>query len=237
MSSLLMEGRKEQGNVWTIFRDGEQKIFSVTGQSVCFAFAITGTARLSSTIPRIAQSIRTENFVDAVGYFRRLVEYINDSFRDSIADARQAGKSVAYPNYPDEFGPGMIVQLCLCGYYRREPYSVIVRFSQRNEIPVDAEVVRRLGVGDSAVSGSGEVSRLLFATDDPRFTEYRYTTRNPTFEQWAILASKYVEACMSESGLAADPVLSPGIGGHIHAATVTLADGFKWIPGFEPIEV
>jgi hypothetical protein len=125
---------------------------------------------------------------------------------------------------------GLIAMLILCGYYSHAPYQATLRFFHRDQVLAGAEIVGRLRVGESVISGSERVSELLYRSNDPRFARFR--AANLTHIQ---AAQNYVAACSSEEGLSVDGEICRKIGGRVHAATVTAAHGFKWVPGFEPV--
>jgi len=239
--------RRDDGGVLTLLRDDQQKIFPICDDRARFAFALTGTAHFTSegddtdvvfdfisAIRQAADEMKVAAHHDAVDYCNHLAERINDLLERSVVNARQAGKRVPYPSNPSQFGNGMIAMLFLCGYYDRASCGVGVHFSHEDQQLARPE---RIEFGASVISGPPNVGHLLYETDDPRFAAFRFTplSRDPSVEEWTIIANNFVRACESQPGIDVDPELAPGVGGHVHAATVTARDGFRWIPGFEPV--
>jgi len=54
-------------------------------------------------------------------------------------------------------------------------------------------------------------------------------------EAHAANARQFITRCGGPEGRAIDPEIAATIGGRIHMATITPANGFRWIPGFEPL--
>lgn len=83
------------------------------------------------------------------------------------------------------------------------------------------------------ISGSEVVADLLFQTTDPRFSVYRVNAPTYTLAKATDIARNYILACCDPVALQIDPNCAD-IGGHIHMAIITPAEGFRWIAGFEP---
>ena len=242
--------RRDDGGVLTVERDDQQKIFPIGHDQIHFASALTGTARFTSegndtdvvfdfvpAIHRATDEMRNAICADALDYCGRVAEKITELLNESVTAARQAGKRVPYPSNPGQFGNDTIATLLLCGYYNHAQCGIIFRFFHRDQQLARPETIRRLVIGDSAILGPPNVGHFLYETDDLRFAEFRFRplSRNPTFEELAIMAHNFVAACESQAGRDVDPELAPGVGGHVHAAVVTATAGFRWIPGFEPV--
>lgn len=241
--------RRDDGGVLRVLREDQQKIFPICDDHARFAFAVTGTAQFTSEgndtdivfdfvsgTHTAADELRSTPCLDALDYCNRLAQKTSESLERSVVNARQAGKRVSYPSDQGESGD-LIALLFLCGYHHDTSCGIIFRFFHRNQRLARPETIGRLVIGGWTISGSGGVSRLLYDTNDARFTQFRSThpAGNRSFEEWSAIARNYVSACESPAGLAVDPHLAPGIGGRVHAATVTAADGFRWVPGMEPI--
>lgn len=236
--------RREHQGVLTVLNDDQQKIFHIADDRACFAFAVTGTAKFTpddddsdilfdfnAAVTDAANGLRHVACADALDFCNKLSTTINSMLERSVRNAQEAGKPIRYPSNSDQFGGEMIAFLFLCGHYSHIPLHIVFRFFHRAQNLAVPEVVQRLVVGNSIISGSQVVSSLLYESSDPRFAEFRFRPAIPgnlTFEEWATDAKNYVAACESEAGLAEDPVLCPGIGGHVHCAKVT-PDGFEWI--------
>jgi hypothetical protein len=227
----------------TIHLDNEQKIFPIIHGPARFAFATTATVRftaddneqdfvyqLNVEIPKLAAALAKEKRIrDGAEYGVRLAASVRKYLKFSVTEAMRLGKVQGYPSNRDQFGDDMIAWLFLCGYYSRVPYQATFRFFHRDQNLAGAEIVGRLGVGESFIYGSDRIADFLYRSGDPRFARFRATGLTPIQQ-----AQNYVAACESVEGLSVDPEGCRKIGGRVHGATVTAADGFRWIPGFEP---
>jgi hypothetical protein len=243
--------RKETHGAFTVLSEKQQKVFEIRDESAHFAFAVTGTAAFSpdgeeniifdfnTAIPKAANDLKEAVCADVTNYCQRLAKAVNKMLRDSVVAARADGKTVTCPTNPDPSNQGhsLIAMLFMCGYYFQRPYHVLFKFFHRNEAIAAPLIAHIFQVGEYTISGSNIVANLLYQTNDRRFSQFRHSLQNAealTFLEWATIAKDYVAACESPDGLAADTQICPSIGGQVHAATVTTAHGFKWIPGFEP---
>jgi hypothetical protein len=52
---------------------------------------------------------------------------------------------------------------------------------------------------------------------------------NPSLKDAEQYVRGYIEACSSPLALELDEAICKGIGGHIHVATITPSDGFRWV--------
>lgn len=92
-------------------------------------------------------------------------------------------------------------------------------------------------------TGPDEVGRLIKARDS-RFEKYLDNNQVPSETVRLQSSSELVDmirqsrsiidAHKSDEAREIDPQGSGSIGGHIHIATITPIEGFKWVPGFEP---
>jgi len=57
-----------------------------------------------------------------------------------------------------------------------------------------------------------------------------------SLERSIAIATGYIRACRTSEALQIDEKCAE-IGGHIHAATVTPKEGFRWVAGFEPLQM
>jgi hypothetical protein len=73
------------------------------------------------------------------------------------------------------------------------------------------------------------VIRDLIAQDHPEFSGFCKPFKHETSLQGAAYFAKgYIEACSSPLALKFDPTCEE-LGGHIHVATITPQDGFRWV--------
>jgi len=248
---LVADGlsRCEVNGVFKPHRDDEQKIFPIIGEQSKFAFAVAGTARFTpdgisddvvfdfySQVSRLAANLDRRKLRDGIEYCDSLSASVRKSLKHSTDAARRAGKKVTYPTKPDQFGGGTIAHLILCGFYSGVPHGSAFRLFHRNQELALPEKRFTLVEGESRVFGSQKISDLLHKSSDPRFARFRVPrAAKPNFRQLADAEKNYIDACASDAGRAEDPENCLGIGGRVTAATVTAANGFRWIPGFEPL--
>jgi hypothetical protein len=81
--------------------------------------------------------------------------------------------------------------------------------------------------GRSIVSGSLIVGELI-VQGHPSFSEFCQFDYNRSLEDAAGWVRGYIEACCSPVALKYDPGCE-GLGGHIHVATISPQNGFRWV--------
>jgi hypothetical protein len=228
------KSRRDDAGALTPHRDNERKIFDIFDEHARFGFAVAATVWFTpdnndadvifdfrSQIPAAARDLARSRYHSAIDYCEKLADRVNDALGHSVRLAQRASKPVRYPSNGSADGEDVIAYLFLCGYYSNAPCGVVLYFSHRNQVLNKPRTVHRVGIGNPATYGSPAVLQQFPAI----------WTEN-TFDALASLTRDYVTACESPQGQAIDPAHCAGIGGDVHAGTVT-ADGFQWIKGFE----
>lgn len=235
--------RRESGE---LVSDREQKIFRIQNDQAHFAFAVTGTARFTPdddandivfnfnrAVQNAGRELVLSPSADVVDYCDRVINLVNETLKREVEDAQKAGKAVRYPSIPDQYEGSTIASLFLCGYYSGGGYGIVSRFFHREQCLASPMGLGLIELERLVISGSKEVEDCL-SSNDPRFAVFQAPrTKTPNFRELAVRAKSYVAACASDVGRATDPVHCPGIGGYVHAASVTPGRGFQWIKGFE----
>jgi hypothetical protein len=114
-----------------------------------------------------------------------------------------------------------------------------VRFGHKNQIVCGAEFFREeLYPGAPIGLGSELMRKVFFDTKDERFAAYRTQKQmggSLGLDDAVQVAANFIRACSDPAALEVDPYTCAAIGGHIHIATITPRNGFRWVYGFEPI--
>lgn len=210
--------------------DTEQKIFYGEYKRQPFAYALSGAAfNKNKTFNLVAELKRSVEDSSNAKDLRSAVVNIGECLNHSIATARADGRIPGYPEM-DTIIPGTIAKVFGVGYLQNQrPSLVFLRL--RHEMQVLAHPQIEIQTPPAALLriGSAEVVRLTDCRD-PRFCAfYRPPLKLESPLQEAIeWARAYIDACCSPAALEVDPTVCEGIGGHIHAATITKHLGFQW---------
>lgn len=249
---IAADGRKtktQDGSV-VVVSDATQKIFPVVGQAQSLAYAIAGTVQftpkdsdeivfdLIAEISNASQEFASRRSRNLAGYSTRLCRAVNAR----LAHVQKTGKPFRYPEdavpLPGEHGR-TIAHVFLEGYSGAAPARVRARFCHEDQKLLEPEIITgELAAGCPMVYGPGDVTNLLFKTEDPRFAVYRRKTllrRDMTMSESIEIAKSYIGACCDPEALKIDEKACSGIGGRIHIATITAKNGFQWVEGFGPL--
>jgi hypothetical protein len=241
--------RDEHG---TILSDNRQKIFPITDSDRALSYVFYGVPRITdptnesrvivdllseakAAIKSLSSS-KTSNLRTYANKFTRLLHRV-------LSDAGKNNKDIRlYPAmipYTEEPGTHVISYVFFDGYYRDNPGRVDAVFFHRNQQLHTPNLDRQLLQKGYRIDGSPRVAdALLRPTFDQRLLAYRTPAMSKSQDLTLIeateIAVSYIRTCDSDIGREIDPVLCPGIGGHIHIATITSADGFAWVKDYEP---
>jgi hypothetical protein len=237
----LMTRRRPDGGV-DVVSETEQKIFPLPGLDRVAACSFSGTVTVDNdTSTRVAfdfiaetikavQSLEGKPMKDA----HDLAEQISDLVQKQLEAARQS------EDFRHPLGWKQGLRICIDGYFNAQPSRAVVEFHHIKQESAHKVHLHHLLWHPAWLSGSFEVTPLLFNSDDSRFSDYRtdackqVAARDMHPEIRVTLADaieagrNYIEACSSLVALEIDKEICQGIGGHIHAATITPEGGFNW---------
>jgi hypothetical protein len=216
--------------------DTQQKIFPVALPGQSLAYAVTGSVYdprgfdlLAITETQI-RVLSDRKFDDLRSFLRTLAGKI----KRAINEAKRCGTLESFPQIRkmERSHAWVIASLYFCGYFNQFACFTQIDFfhfggdaqSQVNDYPL----------GSTLVMGSEMVRRRMYPSQsgdnrDTRFLPFiKDLGRGFSADDAVQFARGYIEACSSPLGLEVDAQLCKGIGGHIHIATITKSDGFKW---------
>jgi hypothetical protein len=219
-----------------------QKIYPVHNLPLAYAiFGSTGAQILRPSkvvidlveeANKAEESLRGRVFDDLALYAKHFAQPIQEALLAKIGDDSTMG----YPTYHEPVEPGQtVMHIFFFGYYRGLASTVDLRIFHRNHILAEPSVAAiDVDIGSPPwIRGSVIIAKLLFESDDQRFSAYRRPfPDNPaelTIGKAAEIAGGYIRACSSNVGREADPDVAISIGGHIHIAKITPLEGFQWI--------
>ena len=239
---VAADGRSLDSRDPTKHDDSVQKIFPIEDAARALAFAVSGAAVIGSDAGEDfsfvaeanhgAQALRSSAWSDLEGYGREFARIINKALRK----AKDTGRIAAFPtskNLAGERGT-TIARIVLAGYYSDQPSRIEVRFRHDNEGLSHPEITT--GHLEFAVQWGSERIAKIWMTDQ-RFAAHRplLTGHMSMIEHAVKIATGYIAACSDPAALQIDEEICRGIGGRIHAATITPSGGFHWVPGYEPL--
>jgi hypothetical protein len=246
--------RDETGRILT---ENQQKVFPIVDSNRALCYSMNGMPRVynpadqgETLVDLVAQadqsgkSLQAGNPANLNSYARKFCRMLRNSLH--AANRKNETTVRLFPTlnpYQSEPGSHVILYVYFDGYYKGIPGQVDAIFFHRNQTVASPDVSKNLNLQPSyKVHGSLLVANsLLTPTFDPRLSAYRTAAMSKPLSQITLaeaveIAAQYIRACDSEIGREIDPVLAPGIGGHIHIATITPNHGFEWAQGYEPVQ-
>ena len=240
---LAADGRCSGAIDGTIFSDSVQKIFPIKTPAGAFAYTISGAVDVLADGGRevavdIAAGIRKSAENLAKKPARSLENYALRLCRpicQALKDANASGRFSAYPSFePSIYGErgNTITRINIDGFRDGYPSSVAIRLFHENNFLGDPEITTETNyIGIHRILGSPEIMRLLWDTDDPRFSAYRGADVRPEQMTLALAIKRsrsYIQACSDAEAAAIDPICAR-VGGHIHIATISPLAEFEWV--------
>jgi hypothetical protein len=237
---LAADGRSTGAVDGSIFSDSVQKIFPIKTPVGSFAYTLAGTVHILTDdsreiaidfvdeLRKSADALSERKTKDLMGYAVRLFRPIMRAVRD----AHESGRFSMFPsNEPQLLERGnTILRVSIDGLWNGFPSSVTVRIFHENGRLCDPEMSSSVS-GQIVAEGRPQIAWLLWQTDDHRFTSYRVPLPeqlDATLDVAISRSRSYILAHTDPEAIAIDPLCS-GVGGHIHIATITAAEGFKWV--------
>jgi len=244
---LAADGRKSGAIDGAVLSDSVQKIFPIKTFAGSFAYSIAGTIELptdnnlevalnlAEEIRKSADSLEKRKTRNLAGYAVRLCRPVYQALKN----ARESGRISLYPSYETNVSTergDTIIRISLDGFRDGYPSSVVIRIFHENGVLGEPEIFTEPNhLGLHRASGRPEIGRLLWETDDPRLAAYRgprIFAEDMTLQDAIDRSQSYIRAHADPAAHTIDPECRR-TGGHIHVATITPPDGFKWI--VEPI--
>jgi hypothetical protein len=223
----------------TARRDGlaAQKIFTIRDRRRMMAYALSGTAysedlrfSLVKEAERSAGLLSVLDFDDPRAYIRRFSAQIKQAYEQ----ARRNGHFKTFSTDSAsaiEGGLFQIGRIIFAGYFDGEPFVGIATIAHKDQFIQDS-IVEAWTPTEGAwplISGSPIIPRMMFEEGDRRFARYVILPRAGSSLDEAVARVKAcVEAQCSKEATEIDPFCRELVGGHVHVATVTPKEGFKW---------
>lgn len=249
---VAADGRACRSRDHSIQSDIQQKIFELRDQAGVLACSFKGTVGLSPTedSDEVALDFRFEcmgaakeladrHSKDLYGYAVRLSQAVNAKIEAAIASGAIEKLDASPVQTPGQISD-TIVHFVLAGYYHGIASRAHIRFSHSDQ-KLNVPTIETPPTNIEYSSGSPVVRKLLFETDDERFSAHR--VKEPTNMQQMVLRAKgFIDAHSNAPSILQDEewselerTICKGVGGHIHMATVD-PNGFRWIEGFGPVD-
>ncbi len=226
--------------------DSLQKIFHVPGKDKQLAHAVCGIHRITSDkdgeilwdlhaqVQTTARALANARSATLYEYATRLSRPIHRA----LLMAGRSGKLAEYPALPVvpyRYG-STIAEILIDGYYRGFPSRAGIRFFHDKQKLCGPQISPK-SVEELDLCGSRPIWNAFCDVNDKSLAAYR----PPCFHSppWSLVESAeairgYIQACSSPEGKEIDDEAHKVIGGHIHIATITPVEGFRWVPGYEP---
>lgn len=221
-----------------------KKIFPIKGRSL--AYTLIGSTKLlhdeqvvvdlGQIILDTANSLKPPGASDPSLYLERLCRPVHKS----LHDAKKWGL-IRYPEkleLPPE--PGQtVLWVFLIGYFNDTPVCTHCRIFHR-----DQELAGIAAQNDLVVFGfcrSHGPIKVWSKLEDPQDETFSaYQTPLPASKQITLLqgiesANNHIRVCFDPRAREIAPETCATIGGRIQIATITLSQGFQWVPGFESV--
>ena len=237
---IAADGRssKEDGEV---ISESVQKIFQLGGPKRRLAYAMTGALELVGADGGIAVDLAEEIKGAANALSRRTFKnpHIFSStlcapILQKIRSAHKAGKIEKLPEGPAQLAGEQghaIIRIVIAGYYDGVPVLTECRIAHHNQKIRDVAIISPT-MDEPWRTGVPEVARGLIT--DPRFAVYA-TPLPHKLTDWIVVAKQFVAACGGPEAMEVNPKAAQTVGGRTLIATITPADGFRWVSGFEPL--
>jgi hypothetical protein len=255
---IAADGRATNLNL-SIQNETEQKIFPINplcgpcALSICGAVDIASDDRshiavdVQTTIRESVKALERRKIKNLLGYAVRLSRDVHTAMKQAVLSGSVADYEGYNCGLPEVGMQGhTITSIWLDGDSNNKPSSIAIRLFHENGILAEPEVSPQdLMIGGHRIYGSILIADILFNPEN-EVRDYIGTTIFQAHRpKWmycedirladAIDRSKrYIEACSDPEAVTLDKECAR-IGGRIHIATVTANEGFKWVPGFEPV--
>jgi hypothetical protein len=242
---IAADGRQMNTYTRAVISDEVQKVFPVKSSIGVFAMSFWGhdglespeagaTLSLTQLSMRCVKSLESRKTSNAIGYAHRLTRCMSKSIRSFCSGHPLNPVERLKPNQPNEIGD-TICSLGLDGYENDgRPVSIDMRFYHAAGDLREPEVmlVNPIYVGFHRISAPcAAIVNILWMSDgDQRLSAYRGQLKyaeNLTLEDAIDRSKSFISAHGDPEALAIDEDCC-FVGGHIHIATITPTDGFKW---------
>jgi hypothetical protein len=213
-----------------IVRDEVRKIFAVEKPGIRLAYGLFGTAKIGNEIDGILFDFegQVSRAIGQIGSPRNWWEFLS-ALAKELTDALKKVR-VGLRN---ELDPESMTVITMGGFYGRFLKLGDIRFCYR-DADNDGEA-RNYQQGFSFPWGSIKLFDLMNDCDK-RFAQYAQPSRVGlrTLADGIERVRKDILLHYDPEARKLDEEVCSHIGGRVQIATVTFADGFKWVPGFEP---
>ena len=247
---VAADGRALRSRDHSIESDSQQKIFELRDQAGVLACSFKGAVVLSPTEDsddvaldlrsaciEAASKLANRSSSDLYGYAMRLAKAVNATIKAAKASGAIRKLESSPVQAPGALGD-TIAHFLLAGYYHGRACRAHIRFSHTDQ-RLNDPAIETPPPDIEYSSGSPTVRKILFETNDGRFSTYR--VEEPTNMQQMILRARgFIDAHSNAADILQaqewnelEKTICKGIGGHIHMAIVD-KDGFRWIEGFRP---
>ena len=209
--------------------DSQQKIFKVEDEGRILAYSMSGKIAnkdrsfyMVTEAAKQARLLAKRRFDDGYDYVRRFCRNLHEAASEAKRDGR-------IEKFPDD-GSNYWVTMIFGGYFHKTAFCVTAEFIRENDTRVRLKTTSiEIPPGRYLTIGPPILTRLMFKENDPRFAKYKKPVdENVTLEGAADFGKTFIEASADRLALQLDPDCE-GVGGHIHIAAITPADGFKWL--------
>jgi hypothetical protein len=235
---VAADGRTTRSDTLAVVCDSTQKVFRIEQPGRRLAYALAGAIQLThvdgetilfdflSVVPMALDQLATERY-------KSLWHYA-DSLGERISDSLEHAKEISDGLHPST--EGSETHIFLDGYYegrgKRLTLTFMHHIHERSEFEPSTN---ELYPGQPIGYGS-EIVRKLIGERDPRIAAYCLTPQDPnnvTLSEAIRMAENQIRAHYDPEIIKLDEKICSAVGGDIHIATVTFANGFQWVPGFE----
>lgn len=236
-----MELRDEGGSMrLVVTKNDAQKIFCTQGSPGTLACALTGHARFKNDttgaeydfdaeIKRAGERLLSPGAeIGFTGFVEGLCQTVNRALGE-------AKRKKVIDKFPDDAKmTGFIAGVVLVGYYDGLPSAAMVMFLHRNQALTKPQTQTLHPVREyfAFPYGTPNVWETLCEGRDSPLKVYRSVGfeklkrgEHFTLAEAVDMAEKYILACSDTRG----EVYCETVGGHVHVATITQSDGFRWV--------
>jgi hypothetical protein len=236
---IAADGRAVDKFNGTILTDSMQKIFPARNRML--AYSVSGIALLTKgdSDDVLFDFLTATHAAVAMPFLQRQLSMHSYAstlamlLHDSLSLTRQDAGVSQTTTWPTPQADSQTV-ICLDGYCESEMAEQRELIFYHNRPPGFAVHVTHNGYW----IGSQRVRNVLYDRADPRLAAYKMPFLEPNTVSEAISrATKYIHAYGEPDARSIDPKVCDSVGNRLHIATITPANGFQWVSGFEPSQM